>query len=560
MGMKRTGKRYRAVSATMRNSLVYIFGLLLLLVAGCSNYDGSPIESTADQLAIVSGASSFTVGESAYVGFEVEDGTDQYEWHMTFLEGMDAGAFSLTSSNAAAILRYSGAPTAAGDVIVTVKDGTGGTASKVVSVLTGAPLELNLDLDYSSSDVDSFTAGEAGYTAFEAEGGIKPYKWSVSYSTGLPFELFIFSSSNAAATLNYNGGVTGSGSITVTVKDSAGAEVSKIIPVVGPGYEAILEMNPETVDVGGEVVCLFSLAYKGTSGPVFDSGVTFEIVQGPALFVDADGNDLGASTNGAGPTDANGCTMARIRAGDIEETTTVIVNATSDIGATATGSFTIERNLGSIEFYPGPENAYPGSVYSIAYPYEGDIPEAADYIIPFSVAHTDGNGNPLANEEIVLDLYLMSDSIRSITLGEDLDLPRNLITDDDGRSDFVLYATVGTEYRVAYDNIGSLVLTGETNNGIRGSTAIVFGLLESTVDQTLKVYPSSAYLAAGQPTAFGVTGGVAPFSWTLTGGGTLNAYEGQGVVYTASTPAVDATLTVTDAAGSSALAIIYARD
>ena len=559
--MKRTGKRYRAASVTMRNSLVYIFGLLLLLVAGCSNYDGSPIESTADQLEIVSGVSSFTVGESAYVGLQVVDGTDQYEWSMSCSDGIVAGAFSLSSSNADATLTYGGLPTDTGDITVTVKDGTGRTASKVISVLAGAALALELNENYPSG-LDNFEAGEAGYAAFVAEGGTVPYEWRVSYSSGLVAEEFSFASSNAAATLTYDGGDTGSGSIIVTVEDNAGTEVSKIIAVVGPGYMAALEMDPETVDVGGEVVCVFHLAYKSNLGPVTDSDVTFEIVQGPAVFVDADGSDLGTTTNGAGPTDANGCALARIRAGDVEATTSVVVTAMTDTGAAATGSFTIERNLGSIEFFPGPEHAYTGSVYSVTYPYEGGVPAEADYIIPFSVAHTDGNGNPLANEEIVLDLYLKSDSIRSITLGDadGLSLPETLTTDDDGRSDFVLYVTVGTEALAAYDNIGSLVLTGETANGVRGSTAIVFRITESIPDEPLRIHPFSVWLVDGQPAAFSATGGSSPYLWTLSGGGSLSAYEGEGVVYTAPIPAVNAMVTVTDASGNSDSAFIWVWD
>jgi hypothetical protein len=326
-------------------------------------------------------------------------------------------------------------------------------------------------------------------------------------------------------------------------------------------YTATLELSPETVDSYGEIVAVVNLicsSIYSIDQPVAGSTVTFEITQGPASFIDSDGNDIGASTTGSGPTDSGGNAFARIRAGDTADTTNVIVRAVSDTGAVATQSFTIERNLGLIHFYPGPENPYPKSIYTVQYAYTGSLPAEVTYIIPFHLEHTDGNGEPLANEDIVLDTYLPSDSIQSITLGEDTALPATLTTDDDGISDFVLYATVTTDELAADGNIGSLVLTGTSVYDVRGSIAIVFNVPEESADQPLAVYPSIVWLSDGQPVSIAAVGGVPPYTWSVAGGGTLSSTTGASIIYTAPTPMVSSVVTVTDDAGHSDVSLIWA--
>lgn len=328
-------------------------------------------------------------------------------------------------------------------------------------------------------------------------------------------------------------------------------------------YEAKMEIEPGEVDVNGEVLCVFSLGsvhvtLEGSDGgfsengiaqhPVVGSNITFTIIEGPAYFIDSDGNNSGLTSMGTGPTDISGQVLARIRAGDTPDSTNVIVRAVSDTTATATQSFLIERNSGLIEFTM--PSVYAGTQYSVSYEYGGATPGQADYILPFTVEHTDGNGEPLANAEIVLDTYLQSSSINSFTLGESTALPLTLLTDDDGKSSFILYASVDTANVWAEGNIGSLVLTGTNGSGVRGSFPLIFNM-HRVGENELSVWPPFAHVTDGLPVPIHAYGGDAPYTWSLAGSGTINETTGASITYTASTPAGPAVITLMDDAGES---------
>lgn len=327
-------------------------------------------------------------------------------------------------------------------------------------------------------------------------------------------------------------------------------------------YEARMEIEPEKIDVNGEVLCVFLLGsaqntLDGVDGgfseggaaqhPVVGSNVTFNIIDGPAYFIDSDGNNAGLSSSGTSPSDTLGQVMVRIRADDTADATNVIVQAVSDTGVTATQSFLVERNLGLIEF-KNPDS-YPGTNYSVSYIYGGAPPGQADYILPFTVEHTDGSGLPLANAQIIIDTYLQSSSINSLTLGDSTALPITLTTDDDGKSSFILYASVDTSQVWAEGNIGSLVLTG-TNNNVRGSFPLVFNI-QRIGENELSVWPPFAHITDGMQVALHAYGGNAPYTWSLAGYGTISETTGASITYTAATPAGPAVITLMDDAGDS---------
>ena len=417
-----------------------------------------------------------------------------------------------------------------------------------------APVQMVKSGDYvavkiSPSSIMVQNGQDAGFDAFD---GVPPYTW---FLTG-------------------GGSLSAAGGSSVVYTAPAPAEHAVLTVTDGNGYSATADiapaftpstliMEPDIIDSFGEVTAIFNLLGPGGVVPQAGSSVTFTIIQGPANFIDADGADIGDSSTGTSPTDTNGNVFARIRAGDTIDTTNVIIQAASDTDVIVTEKFTIERNLGLISFNPGPESYYPGTLYTVAFPFSGALPPEFLYILPFHVEHTDGSGNPLANQDIELGAYLRSESIISITLGDSSELPYTVLTDDDGLSDFVLYVRVKTpeptDEFAALNNIGSLVLTGDSIYGVRGSMAIIFRFESFAGEEALIILPSSAKLSEGQEISLNAAGGVPPYTWSCSGGNDhLNSTEGSSVIYTAPAPfTVSEVVTVTDDADDTFSATIW---
>jgi len=98
------------------------------------------------------------------------------------------------------------------------------------------------------------------------------------------------------------------------------------------------------------------------------------------------------------------------------------------------------------------------------------------------------------------------------------------------------------------DNVGSVYATATVST------------TTNTPSSSLSVSPTSATLATSASRTFTASGGTSPYTWTLSGSGTLNRSSGQTVVYRASTSEGTATLTVYDSADSSATADITVED
>lgn len=73
---------------------------------------------------------------------------------------------------------------------------------------------------------------------------------------------------------------------------------------------------------------------------------------------------------------------------------------------------------------------------------------------------------------------------------------------------------------------------------------------------TLSVSPTSASLSPSESQTFSASGGKSPYTWRVSGGGTINRSGGASVVYTAPASGGSATVTVSDGAGHSAVADI----
>ena len=508
-------KSNTTVKASYGTRLVWtvIIGLMLFGGMGCSD--------TVSSLTITTGSESFfTIGVAGYITFGVSGGGD-YRWSIAYSQGLSTTAFSFTAADAEATLVYDGGATPSGSITVTVKDDTGAKGSKVIAVVGDnyiSTLTFSQDTVEAKGEVVcefillyktnsepvpgsmvTFEITEGPATFIDAEGnelGDTTTGTSPTDSTG-----------SALARIKA-GDTNQDTNVIVRAVSDTGAMATGSFTVLGNDYVSTLTFSPDTVGAHGETLCVFNLIYERSSEPVSGSMVTFEIIEGPATFIDAMGNELGDTTTGTSPTDSSGNALARIRTQYTAETTYVIVTAVSDTGETATGSFTVKTGLSLIHFYPGLENPYQDSVYTVRYAYEGALPGEVSYIIPFSVEHTDGNGNPLAHTDILLDTYLPSDSILSVTLGESTALPATITTDDDGKSDFVLYVTVSTDTVAASGNIGGMVLTGTSIYDVRGSIAIVFNVQEQAAEKELEIFSTSFLLSGGQQVSFSAGGGV----------------------------------------------------
>lgn len=98
------------------------------------------------------------------------------------------------------------------------------------------------------------------------------------------------------------------------------------------------------------------------------------------------------------------------------------------------------------------------------------------------------------------------------------------------------------------DNVGSVYATA----AVSATT--------STPSSTLSVSPSSASLARSATRTFTASGGTSPYTWHVSGSGTINRTGGSSVVYTAGSASGSATLTLSDAAGHSATADITVEE
>lgn len=120
---------------------------------------------------------------------------------------------------------------------------------------------------------------------------------------------------------------------------------------------------------------------------------------------------------------------------------------------------------------------------------------------------------------------------------------------------------------IAVDIVGTLSYDGGTglmsaswiepdNVGSVYATASVSSTTNVPPSSTLTVSPSSATLARSATHTFTASGGTSPYTWSVSGGGTINRTTGSSVVYTAPATGGSAILTVSDDAGHSAVADI----
>lgn len=439
-----------------------------------------------------------------------------------------------------------------GAFVLTAEDANGLSGSYAVGLCVTTGSDDAVTAITIAASATQLTSGVSNSVSFTASGGTGAYRWSISHGASLTASHFSMTSSNDAALLVYDGTATPAGTIVLSVTDGDGHSASAVVGVVttSTSQSATLEIVPDEVDVGGEVICRYRLV-TGDESPVAGSAVVFQILQGPAYFIDTDGDNIGTRTDG-GVTDATGTAFARVRAGESEDATHVVVKAVSGSGVVATQSFTVNRDLGTILF----ESEGPP-----IWEHRGDFEAGTIYwALPVVMTHTDGSGKPLANEAVTIEAYLPTTSIASVSLGDALFLPATVMTDDDGKSEFVLEVAV-THGFIAEDtgpvSIGSLVLTGETTRNVRGSLAMIFEVQTIAVADVLSISPESLDVRDGQVAGFSSSGGAKPYAWTLSGAGELvGATDGASVVYRASTPAASATIIVHDADGKSVSANI----
>ena len=236
-----------------------------------------------------------TVNTAFSAGLSAVGGLKPYTWSAS---GLPDG---VTSTSAGAV---SGTPSTAGNftVSVTVKDATGASASARFS-LTIAPATISI----TTLTVAGGTVGTPYAASFGASGGITPFTWSAA---GLPAGLTM----SAGGTISGTPTAPGSFNITVTVKDSAGASVSKpfpltvVLPAVPPlnftGISATsgaLQQPQLQVTLGNpypvDVVATLTLTFAPDSGPE-DPAILFSTGGRTARITIPAGSTTGATSVG----------------------------------------------------------------------------------------------------------------------------------------------------------------------------------------------------------------------------------------------------------------------
>ena len=236
-----------------------------------------------------------TVNTAFSAGLSAVGGLKPYTWSAS---GLPDG---VTATSAGAV---SGTPSTAGNftVSVTVKDATGASASARFS-LTIAPATISI----TTLTVAGGTVGTPYAASFGASGGITPFTWSAA---GLPAGLTM----SAGGTISGTPTAPGSFNITVTVKDSAGASVSKpfpltvVLPAVPPlnftGISATsgaLQQPQLQVTLGNpypvDVVATLTLTFAPDSGPE-DPAILFSTGGRTARITIPAGSTTGATSVG----------------------------------------------------------------------------------------------------------------------------------------------------------------------------------------------------------------------------------------------------------------------
>jgi hypothetical protein len=235
----------------MANPLLKIFPFFprLLAVAvfsvtlmGCGG--DSVVQENVIQLGITSTVTGFTVGDASNIQFSASGGQGKYSWFYSLSSGLSNEHFSFQSTSAVATLKYDGDVTIAGTITVTVKDQYEHQSSLIVEIQLP---DDNLSL---TSDKNSFAVGTSQALTFTAAGGVGSYTWSTQYSETIDKNRFFFSISGNNAYLNYDGGYTPAGTITVGLKDEMGTGLQSLIEVYWVQNALIITAKPEGLIIG----------------------------------------------------------------------------------------------------------------------------------------------------------------------------------------------------------------------------------------------------------------------------------------------------------------------
>ncbi|MDM8536394.1 hypothetical protein QUF70_06540, partial [Desulfobacterales bacterium HSG17] len=506
------------------------------------------ISNQESKIQLQADSNDFVVGVPGGISFNVSGGNGEYQWNTEYSDTLSSDAFQFSDSGNSGSLTYGGRYSSPGTITVRVTDELGASAQKIIVVNSS---ESSIQL---AADGEKFSIGIPKIILFTTSGGTDNYEWRISYSSKLETNSFSFSASGGSGTLIYDGGNTGTGEIIVAVKDEDNNISEKTIIVSGGDINGVLEIQPETVGIGGKTLCIFNLNYLENALPIPGSNIVFRIEQGAAEFISSAGKKIGTFVEAE--TDLDGKAYIRIKIDNvednIEENTNVIVSAFSDTGVSATKTFSIDRSHGIIEF-SGNGN--------IAWNHNGlMLIGERSWLLNLQLRYTDKDGNPLHHKEVVIDTYLETNSIQDVSFGKE-PLSTPIITDDNGIADFVLKVSLFYDRVEEHGivRIGSLVLTGTGDNGTMGSFAIAFDSF--TLFSSLSIEPVSKIVSAGQTIGLNANGGTSPYKWLVNGEeNTADIVDEKSFLYTTPDPAVSAIITVVDAAGSSVSANISPKE
>ncbi|GAA4444934.1 hypothetical protein GCM10023188_47440 [Pontibacter saemangeumensis] len=376
---------------------------------------------------------------------------------------------------------------AAGQYAVTVRDASGCTFVKNITLsnMAGPTAVAVTSLPATCADNDgSITAGTV-------TGGTAPYLYSIDGSNFKPATLF---------------GALASGSYTLTAKDANGCTVTRAV-TVGRNTPTAFASTTTSSTCGASNGELTITGVTGGKAPYLYSidGTTFQ--SAPTFAA------LTAGSHTITVKDANGCTVAgQVQVNDRGGPTNLAATATATTCGNPNGGITIASVTGGSAPY----------IYALD---GANFQAAANFTAlaagTYQVSVKDVNGCVYTEELVVTDLAAptFTATPQAATCGN----PNGsiAISDISGGTAPFQFSRDGVTFQAAttFSGLaaGAYTITAKDANGCLRTVAVALENIAGPTDFTLATTASTCGASNGSIVASGVTGGTAPYTYSING-------------------------------------------